>query len=88
MAVRRTLKQKQQAVLHRQDTYHYTLPSATGVKTPVVAATPEEPSPTKALHQVFGYDPQLLLGDVRKTVITTLVITLVLVLLTYTRLIS
>ncbi len=73
MAERRTFKQKQKAKLRLTHDL-YTLPaSGTSLVTdaPKVAAVPAS---TPSARDIFGYEPQLLLQDVMKTLITSLVI--------------
>lgn len=93
MAVRRTLKQKQQAQVHRLETMTYVLPkdrrSTTGVaikqnrevNDPAVTRDTRDAkevmshtNQVSALHGIFGYAPQLLLNDVVKSLVTTIVV--------------
>ena len=88
MAIRRTLKQKQKAQLHRSQAVTYSLPQL-GNKKVQVSAVPGEPSQAPApklgpsLHEIFGYAPGLLWKDILKTLITTVAVVGILLALKY-----
>lgn len=85
MAVRRTLKQKQRAQVHRLDevTYEYEADKQTPVATTKleVADTPKLVShaePSLSL-KLFGYNPNLVYNDLLKTLLVTILILAILI---------
>lgn len=83
MAVRRTLKQKQRAEVHRQEeqTYSYSVPDT--VPSTKKSAKAEPPKPVSHAEpslsfKLFGYNPHLVYNDLLKTLLVTIVIVAIL----------
>jgi len=82
MAVRRTFKQKQKTKLKVTQGL-YQLPLATQQQLAAQPSATILPRSTPTLSEIFGYEPQLLLQDVIKTLVTTVVIVAILMALTF-----
>jgi hypothetical protein len=80
MPVRRTHKKEEQAELLALEAVTYSLPDTqSSLSLPSKKSVPDEGKhqpPT--LREIFGYDPALLLSDVKKTLLTTTIILLAL----------
>jgi len=84
MAIRRTLKQKQTSTINRNEVLTYSLSQTVRSSRLAVVKnlTLQKPEPAPAssphgwpsLHEIFGYSPQLLVADVLKTLLTTMLI--------------
>lgn len=87
MAVRRTLKQKQKAQLHRSEVMTYALPATSRPRPDTLLTTQPGPAPVvvagPSLHEIFGYEPKLLWQDILKTLLTSMVVGGILLLLKY-----
>lgn len=86
MAVRRTLKQKQRAVVHRGQEVQYQYASK-DLKTkskksdapPEVAPKPVSQAEPSLSLKLFGYNPELVYNDLFRTLVVTLIVVAVLI---------